>query len=69
MKGDSRMVWVCSACLTAACWNGEFYCAEYRTAGIQQMTARKLRKLAREHPSHWDRPWNGKANREDQNGK
>jgi hypothetical protein len=29
---------VCDACGTAACWNGDLYCEDYRTAGIRPAT-------------------------------
>lgn len=28
---------VCSACLTASCWNGSMYCEDYRTAGTVEV--------------------------------
>lgn len=40
MSADERgeTVTVCSACLTAACWLGEFYCEEYKVAGTVEKT-------------------------------
>ena len=47
------LVTVCSKCLRASCWQGEFYCDDYRTAGIVQKTRKELRALKREHPDYW----------------
>jgi hypothetical protein len=44
---------VCSACLTAACWHGRFYCEAYRTAGTVEKTEAELRALERESPDNW----------------
>ena len=48
-----RTVTVCSACLQASCWQGAFYCDEYKTAGTVEKTIAELKKLALEHPSYW----------------
>ena len=53
MQRDDELVTVCSACLTASCWNYEFCCEEYRTAGTVEKTVRELIELDREHPDHW----------------
>lgn len=45
---------VCSACLCASCWQGEFYCDEYKTAGTVEKTIEELTALHREHPEYWD---------------
>lgn len=43
-KGDdTRLVTVCSACFRASCWQGEFYCEEYRSAGTVDKTIAELR--------------------------
>lgn len=44
---------VCSSCLTASCWQGEFYCGEYKTAGTREMTVAAARSLNRENPCQW----------------
>ncbi|MGD0968652.1 MAG: hypothetical protein ABR949_10225 [Candidatus Aquilonibacter sp.] len=49
----SPKVTVCDACLCASCWQGVFYCGQYRTAGTKQMTVTALRRLKREHESYW----------------
>lgn len=49
----TREVTVCANCLTAACWQGEFYCEKYKTADITQKTVRELLSLHLEHPSYW----------------
>ena len=48
-------VTVCSACLQATCWQGLFYCDDYRTAGTVEKTRSELEILALEHPSYWNR--------------
>lgn len=45
---------VCASCLTAACWQGEFYCQEFKTANITDLPVKRLRKMAREHPHYWE---------------
>jgi hypothetical protein len=52
-KEANRLVTVCSACLTAACWNGEFCCQDHLTAGTVERTVRDLRALGQEHPDNW----------------
>lgn len=44
---------VCDHCLQASCWQGIFYCDEFKTAGTTQKTRRELITLNREHPSYW----------------
>jgi len=44
---------VCSACKCATCWQGEFYCQDYRTAGTVEITIREARALNRENPTWW----------------
>lgn len=46
---------VCSACLRASCWHGEFMCERSRSVGIKAMRASALRALDREDPSHYSR--------------
>lgn len=50
---DQRKVTVCSACLTASCWHGAFYCDDYKTAGTVEKTVAELRALDLEHPTYW----------------
>jgi hypothetical protein len=50
-----RLVTVCDKCLTASCWNYEFVCEEYRTAGTVERTVAELMALGREHPDNWTR--------------
>lgn len=44
---------VCDSCLTAACWQGEFYCQDFKTAGTCDLPVSRLLKLKREHPDWW----------------
>ncbi|MCG8417611.1 MAG: hypothetical protein MJE77_06660 [Proteobacteria bacterium] len=46
---------VCSACLRASCWHGEFYCDEYKEAGTVEKSIEDLRALDLEHESYWTR--------------
>jgi hypothetical protein len=48
-----RVVTVCAACLCASCWHGDFMCDEAKDADITTRTVSQLRKLRREHPSHY----------------
>ena len=48
-----RLVTVCSECKRASCWQGIFYCDDYRTAGTVDMRVGDLALLDREHPSYW----------------
>lgn len=53
MSAKDRLVTVCSECLMASCWHGEFMCENSISAGTREMTARELDKLRLEHPSHY----------------
>lgn len=44
---------VCAACLTASCWQGEFYCDNYKSANTKQITIAAARALNRENPCQW----------------
>jgi hypothetical protein len=46
---------VCGACLQATCWQGEFYCERYRSAGTIEKTIGELLDLRLEHPTWWAR--------------
>lgn len=52
-QSKGRTVTVCSACLRASCWHGEFMCSEARSAGTREMAASDLDALGKEHPSHY----------------
>lgn len=34
---------VCSKCLQESCWQGEFYCEEYKTAGTVEIEVKEGR--------------------------
>lgn len=51
--GEDDLITVCDHCLQASCWQGEFYCDDYKWAGTVQKTRRELRKLGRESESYW----------------
>ena len=44
---------VCSACLTASCWQGRFFCDRHKTAGTVEKTRAELEALDLEHPDYW----------------
>jgi hypothetical protein len=46
-------VTVCADCLKASCWQGEFYCDDYKSAGTVEKTMTELLELDREHWSYW----------------
>jgi hypothetical protein len=48
-----QLVTICDRCLCASCWQGIFYCDDYKVAGTTQKTKSELRNLNREHPSYW----------------
>lgn len=50
---DEPRTLVCSKCLRACCWHGHFYCDESRGAGLVRATEAQLRRLGREHESHF----------------
>ncbi len=51
---DSTGVLVCSACLTACCWQGILHCENARNASVVTKTVGELKKLKREHHSYWE---------------
>lgn len=52
MNPDKRIM-VCSSCMTASCWYGEFMCLDSREVGTLVVTVRELKQLGREHPDNW----------------
>lgn len=52
---DRRRVVVCSECLTATCWRGDFYCDKYKTAGTMALRVDEAKRLNREHWSYIDK--------------
>jgi len=53
MKED-RLITVCSECLRACCWQGIFYCDEYKTAGTVERPVSELKEWALENPEYWE---------------
>ena len=53
MGDDSRMVTDCASCLQASCWQGIFYCDDYKTADIVEKSIKELQELDLEHSSYW----------------
>lgn len=46
-------VTVCAACNHACCWQGVFYCEDYKSVGTKEITIAEARKLNQEHPDYW----------------
>lgn len=44
---------VCDACMRATCWQGEFYCDRYKSAGTVDITVKRARELNIENPTYW----------------
>lgn len=53
-ENPAKVVTVCDRCLRAACWQGHFYCDDYKRAGTTQKTVAELSALKREHPGYWE---------------
>jgi hypothetical protein len=50
---DGEKVTVCASCKRASCWQGQFYCDDYRAARTVDLTVSELKELNLEHPSYW----------------
>ena len=50
---DLLLVTVCDSCLQASCWQGEFYCDNYKTAGTVELPVKRLREMHLESPDYW----------------
>ncbi len=48
-----KLIEVCSECLKASCWHGEFMCDESRDAGTILKPISELANLKLEHPDNW----------------
>ena len=44
---------VCSECLRASCWQGDYLCMDAITSGTVKKKISDLIKLNLEHPAHW----------------
>jgi hypothetical protein len=53
LRTKEETVTVCASCLKASCWQGEFYCDDYKSAGTVEKTMTELLELDREHWSYW----------------
>ena len=52
-ENETRLVTVCSCCKRACCWQGEFYCDDYRGASTIDLPISELRALNLEHSDYW----------------
>lgn len=50
---EDDLITVCDNCLCASCWQGEFYCENYKSAGTTQKTRRELRERGMEDEHYW----------------
>jgi hypothetical protein len=48
-----KKITVCDACFKASCWQGIWYCDDYKRAGTVEKTVAELRELGLEHKSYW----------------
>lgn len=52
IKNDD-IITICDSCLRACCWQGIFFCDNYRNSGIVDKTVKELKKLNLEHLDYW----------------
>lgn len=45
MRDD--LITVCDSCKLVGCWEGNFYCEDYKTAGIIEITQSEVDRYAR----------------------
>jgi len=50
---NDMKITVCDKCLMACCWQGVFYCDDYRTAGTTEKTISELKTLKLESSDYW----------------
>ena len=50
---NGRMITVCSNCLRASCWHGNFMCDDAKNAGTVEKSEYDLADLNLEHHSHY----------------
>lgn len=53
MVSENKVIEVCSECLRACCWYGEFMCLESKGAATTKKTVGELRLLSIENESYW----------------
>lgn len=52
-NNEKRLVQVCDNCGRACCWHGDFFCDEYKNAGLKLKTVKALNQSKLEHASHY----------------
>ena len=52
-EAAEKTVTVCSHCHRASCWQGIFFCDEYRTASTVELPVSELRRKKLESPDYW----------------
>lgn len=53
---EQELVTVCSKCLRASCFQGLFFCEDYKTAGTLEKTVKELLELKLEHSDYFIEP-------------
>ena len=54
MKSDDCLICVCSECLCASCWQGEFSCSNHLISDTCFKTVKELKKLKYEASYYWN---------------
>ena len=49
-----KCILVCDKCLRVSCLTGDFYCEDYKKAGVKKMKKKELEKLKLENLSYWN---------------
>jgi len=44
---------VCASCLKASCWQGYFYCDDYRDASTLELSVDTLKEMDKESSDYW----------------
>lgn len=52
ITASEKLVTVCANCLRASCWQGQFYCDDYKVAGTVDMPLAVLEKKKLEHSDY-----------------
>lgn len=50
---SQKKITVCSECLRASCWQGIFYCENYKNGGDMEVPINELEEWKLEDSSYW----------------
>ena len=53
---NDPLVIVCSSCKRASCWQGDFYCDDWKAAHIEAIPRSELEKMELESADYWKEP-------------